>query len=351
MVHVVAVTKKGISIALLAILSISAYAENLAPSLCTTRNLQFIEIDNNDVSPLSQDFPNYTCNDFKAFDELAGRLKAYATGPLGPVSILATKTPTNNASFSFDWEHIFIGFHSANEAERANVLDVFAHEYGHAIFQGRLIQKIPILNELSAMKETYNNLWKFDFPVYSRLIQDPTCTQEDSECMKFITNFFKINESVRNALAPNPVTEEDIQNFLKVNHEELDFLNQVLANYHELFADSVAAVNAGDPDVIMHALRSLLGQDTFECRSFSISLKPTFKDADPHCSLSKIRADLWSKWIVPRVTKQGKVTTIKELADIMADQAVEAVRRTRDAGTSRIDPEVAEASLRKALGI
>lgn len=321
--------------------------------------LAFVKIDNGDTnSPDSQSYPDYKCEDFRDFDGRAKSLLKYTKYPPEFVSLIASKAPTQNAYFSPAWDNIIVGFRANSTMEKKFALDVFTHEFGHAIFNSFLARKIPIVANLAELKRKYNQQFKIDFPVYERLFNDPSCIEysksegrdQTSDCARFIKAHMLKTQKERQETGG--VTEDVVRQLESANEAEIKLISTMVGAYHELFADIVASVDANDPMLLKSALENLLGHiGNLECRSFSIPLSPPFHDVGPHCALSKIRVDLWHHWIVPNLDRRSKESVIQDLADILSDQAKGMYEAAKVKGVTEFDADLAERELRRALGM
>lgn len=302
------------------LLSLSA---NARQTYCTGfSEMSFVSINNDPVKDVMPS-PDYVCADFHAFESIAHQVKSLSRYRVGSTNIMATKRPLLDAAYDAQWGQIRLGFNTQSPKEVEHAKAVFMHEVGHAVFERALAEKIPLLKQYLILKTRSEMQMSLMTPVLERT-SDESCSDPTSECGKFMKDYFvKIREKWER-YGGDRITD-DIRDFSRQNKVELDRVTALSSPFHELFGDLVATSLLKNPDAISNALSYFTKQDQ-ACRSFSEELPADFNSPDPHCSLSKIRKQLWLSTRDAITNDQKRAKAIQNFAEVFATRVAELYR-------------------------
>lgn len=274
---------------------------NTTSTICAEfKNIQFVSISGKVEG---------SCEDFKVFDEIISAVQVISPVDLKLGSLVVSPKLENNFG-SENWElsSMTIAFDGLNTDWHRATLLIFPHEVGHLILDKFLTSKIAILKDLDVIKQRNATYWKHLLPILQLRQKDASCSKPDSECSRQIKKMLQSSP----VDLTGPSTTEVLQEFFSKHKQELETLDSVLVDYHELFGDFAQAIYFDDPAVNLRA-SELFQVPKQACRTFNMAVAADFKSSEPHCRLSSIRTSLWENFVNPeRLTK-------KQLLGILAE--------------------------------
>lgn len=273
-----------------------------APEVCT----DFHYIGAVVINPLT---PDLHCDSLRFFDGIMSTIQSLTDTPLS-LGQLNVSPPRQNfyGGENFHLSRLTVSYDETGIDWNQATKIVFTHEAAHLILDNFLAQKIPLLKELSALKEKNSRFVRAIIKMDQRLKGDPTCKDENSECRRDIERIIATAGVQMSGPRPN----ELLHGFSVQHKADLARLEAIESGYHELFADLTQALVYSHPAINNQASR-LFGTTPEPCRTFNESLPIGFSSADAHCSLSAIRMQLWNEFVVPNLSNKKYI--LAKLAD------------------------------------
>lgn len=297
-----------------------------ASAFCDSyQNIRFVTV---------EDTSFYKCSDFSRLDRLIGQLTNISPYSFPKLPLYGAVPPYSGIG-EFNWREwsIFVSFFPTNAQEVEDTEKVFAHEFGHQIFEVRVAGTVPLLNQLIELRNRKLKFGEMFISVTRLQTSRPECSSGECEA---------ITEILR-ATPPDVLdANKDFNDFVQKNEDEISRIRKITAPFHELYADTFSAVFYEKSAVEIKSF----GMSHQACRTFSEDLPADFFSSDPHCSLSGIRKPLWEKWIKPRLGKKREL--LNELANVFV---AEMLPTLADPTLPIQDPRMAVRSLKRRLGL
>ncbi len=253
------------------------------------------------------------CADIERVELLYDRVIAISPYSLPQSNLILSNDNRDLGEFNLMYGTISAGVDLNSQSDVRSQEIFLVHEIGHKIFLAALDNRVEFFNRLRSLREAYNNTSKAYFvPIVRRMLTNPNC-QLDTECSKHA----EIEMTQFQAETGNARSE--LKSFENDNRTELEAMlgrRGIVHHYTELYGDLVAAIFFDNPDIVTLGFE-LRGDKTQDCRSFIRELPSPFNNLDPHCSISKLRTNIWSQWVTPRISDKPRL--LKSFADILID--------------------------------
>lgn len=299
------------------------------------KNLQFVSI--NEVGG-TQNYRDYTCEDFNSFDELTGRVLLLSPAKITSIDVMAYKDQPEEAAMDFVFNHMHIGFNPEDAKIKTAVEVIFTHEIGHAIFSEYLYQTLPEFKEYNRLRQSEQPGDVLALLQYINLLKDGKC---EAEC----TDFIKMNAEKVERVSQR----DDLISKWGDANEVLDNQLYVIAkSYHELFADIVATVSTNSPSAVSDALFLVAGE-SYSCRDMRFSRATIVPGGDPHCEFSGIRKQIYENLIKPANTLRKKRQVLADIAKIFGDEIGKELKKAQKNKDWKFNPEAAFEQLKKSF--
>ncbi|MGE3610951.1 MAG: hypothetical protein AB7I27_15275 [Bacteriovoracaceae bacterium] len=258
----------------------------------------------NDVTDLQQRVRvqnNLGCKEAELVEELVSSIKTMINGQL----LLADKLILN-LRYASDGAHLYGNIfdvpmkYGNSKTLESDILTkaVWAHEYGHAIFEKNFLIKIPDFVVVVENSKRANEL------VIERTFLKYTIFQnkKDLEITQSLGNQTQL-DLLAEKIAQDTKQLKDLESRILDEHINLGnnwaYL-EILPFYHELFADLVATLLFKNGSIVSQSLSSIgLSNNQTECRDFENPGNELYlwrPNDEEHCALAPARFFLWKMY-------------------------------------------------------